>query len=39
MISIQVPGSGCKNCKLLFACTEGVLKKPGKEAGLEKMRI
>ena len=37
MAGIQVLGTGCKNCKLLFTRTEEVLKELGKEAGVEKI--
>jgi small redox-active disulfide protein 2 len=37
MMGIQVLGTGCKNCKLLFTRTEEVLKELGKEAGVEKI--
>jgi len=37
MMRIQVLGTGCKNCKLLFTRTEEVLKELGKEAGVEKI--
>jgi len=37
MLRIQVLGSGCKNCKLLFSRVEESLKELGIEADLEKV--
>jgi len=35
--SVQILGSGCKNCKQLFTRTEEVLKELGKDAAVEKI--
>ena len=37
LLNVQILGSGCKNCQLLFTRTQEILQELGKEASVEKI--